>query len=172
MPPSKIVAGQSLCTWDSTAATCSLTPPPSNASFTIIVSLLTLLLSVPLIIIIHLLIDKFASRWPGSRGFEDDITKEMSKQINNKDVKRLKVKDAAAMLWNTACKSEFGEVVKTSAQIKASAGVDTQTEQSQMAYTGKPIYLSYIYVHLKILHTCLTLFAYIFYFIFSSYCNI
>ena len=67
----------------------------------------------------------------------------MSKQKNEKNVKRLKVKDAASMLWNTACKSEFGEVVKTSAQIKASAGVDTQTEQSQMAYTGKPLYLSY-----------------------------
>ena len=96
------------------------------------------------------MIDNYASRWPGSRGYEDDITEEMSKQKNDKDIKRLKVKDAASMLWNTACKSEFGEVVKTSAQIKASAGVDTQTEQSQMAYTGKlslSIYLLTCYMH-------------------------
>ena len=141
MPPSKIVAGQSLCTWDPTAATCSLTPPPSNASFTIIVSLLTLLLSVPLIIIIHLLIDNYASRWPGSRGFEDDIAEEMSKEKENKESKEhTGQEDAVAMIWDSACKSEFGEIVKKSVQVNTEAHI----EESQMAYAGKPIYLSYM----------------------------
>ena len=66
----------------------------------------------------------------------------MSNEKKNKEdikTKRKKDKDAASMLWNSACKSEFGEVVKNSAQIKASAGVDAQVEQSQMAYTGEPI---------------------------------
>ena len=104
-------------------------------------SLLTLLLSVPLIIIIHIIIDNYASRWPGSRGFEDDITEEMIKEKAKKkeeDTKRSKNKDAASMLWNSACKSEFGEVVKSSAPGKASSGVDAQVEISQMAYAGKP----------------------------------
>jgi hypothetical protein len=140
LPASKIVADGHLCTWDPASASCSLTPPPSNATFTIIVSLLTLLLSVPLIIIIHMIIDNYASRWPGSRGFEDDITEEMSKEKAKKeeDTKRSKNKDAASMLWNSACKSEFGEVVKSSAPGKASSGVDAQVEISQMAYAGKP----------------------------------
>jgi FtsZ-interacting cell division protein ZipA len=143
MAPSKIVAGTPLCTWDPASASCSLTPPPSTASFLIIVSLLTLLLSVPLIILVHLLIDKYASRWPGSRGFEDDITKEMNKEKEKEegeeeDTKRSKSKDAASTLWNSACKSEFGEVVKRSVPIEATAGVDAHVGQSQMAYAGKP----------------------------------
>lgn len=88
-----------------------------------------------------MIIDNYASRWPGSRGFEDDITEEMSKEKAKKkeeDTKRSQKKDAASMLWNSACKSEFGEVVKSSAPAKASAGVDAQVEISQMAYAGKP----------------------------------
>lgn len=87
-----------------------------------------------------MIIDNYASRWPGSRGFEDDITEEMSKEKAKKkeeDTKRSKNKDAASMLWNSACKSEFGEVVKSSAPGKASSGVDAQVEISQMAYAGK-----------------------------------
>jgi hypothetical protein len=102
---------------------------------------LTLLLSVPLIILVHLLIDNYASRWPGSRGFEDDITEEMSKEKEEgeeEDTKRSKINDAASMLWNSACKSEFGEVVKRSVPIEATAGVDAHVGQSQMAYAGKP----------------------------------
>ena len=140
MAPSKIAAGAPLCTWDPASASCSLTPPPSTASFLIIVSLLTLILSVPLIILVHLLIDKYASRWPGSRGFEDDITDEMSKEKEEgeeDDTKHSKNKDAASMLWNSACKSEFGEAVKSSVPIEATAGVDAHVGQSQMAYAGK-----------------------------------
>ena len=88
-----------------------------------------------------MIIDNYAGRWPGSRGFEDDITEEMSKEKAKKkeeDTKHSKKKDAASMLWNSACKSEFGEVVKSSAPGKESAGVDAQVEISQMAYAGKP----------------------------------
>ena len=104
-------------------------------------SLLTLILSVPLIIVVHLLIDNYASRWPGSRGFEDDITEELSKEKEegeDDDTKHSKNKDAASMLWDSACKSEFGEVVKSSVPIEATAGVDAHVGQSQMAYAGKP----------------------------------
>ena len=90
---------------------------------------------------IHLLIDNYASRWPGSRGFEDDIIEQMSKEKENKDdVKHSENEDAASMLWNSACKSEFGEVVKKNVQVKP----DAHIEQSQMAYAGKlPVYTKY-----------------------------
>ena len=86
------------------------------------------------------MIDNYASRWPGSRGFEDDITEEMSKEKEDKESKEpTGQEDAVAMIWDSACKSEFGEIVKKSVQVNAEAHI----EQSQMAYAGEPVYLSF-----------------------------
>ena len=100
-----------------------------------------------MIIIIHLLIDQYASRWPGSRGYEDDITEEMSKEKEDKESKeRSGTEDAVSMIWDSACKSEFGEIVKKSVQVNAEAHI----EQSQMAYAGKlstSIYLTFMCIN-------------------------
>lgn len=73
--PSPSQAGANQCTWNRHDSTCTLTPPPTDIIFTIIVSLVTLLLGIPPSIFVTILLDEYASKWPGKVEGEEELAK-------------------------------------------------------------------------------------------------
>jgi hypothetical protein len=71
--PSKLQSGASLCDWSGTNLSCSLAPPPSDPIFTILVALLTIVMSIPIIMLLQFVIDEYASKQPGSKSRESEV---------------------------------------------------------------------------------------------------
>jgi hypothetical protein len=69
--PSPIEGGASQCTWNHDDSSCNLRPPPTDAVYIIMVSLVTLLLGIPPSIFVTILLDEYASKWPGK--VESDV---------------------------------------------------------------------------------------------------
>ena len=62
--PSKILSGESECTWTPSSATCSLKPPPDSAAFIISVAILTTVIFAPLDLFVFLLMNVVCNRRP------------------------------------------------------------------------------------------------------------
>lgn len=82
---SKIEVGSPLCTWSQSKQFCSLTPPPSDPIFVILVALITLILVVPIVSLINYVLENYARKSPIGRGFEDDFTYEVATSQQTKD---------------------------------------------------------------------------------------
>ena len=61
--------------------TCNLRPPPADAIYIIMVSLVTLLLGIPPSIFVTILLDDYASKWPGKVEGEEEHSKETGKDV-------------------------------------------------------------------------------------------
>ena len=120
-------------------------------------ALLTIILSIPIVIILQTLLDGYASNYPGSRGFQDDIKekndegKEGEKSENAEIDLKIKIEkekdktNIASKLRNSTRESAFGEQIKRGI-IKGSASTTlSPSEISQTAYAGKH---SLITIHL------------------------
>jgi hypothetical protein len=71
--PSKVQSGATLCNWSSSDLSCSLAPPPSDPIFTILVALLTIVMSIPIIMLLQFILDEYASKQPGSLKPESEV---------------------------------------------------------------------------------------------------
>jgi hypothetical protein len=74
--PSPIEGGASQCTWNHDDSSCNLRPPPADAVYIIMVSLVTLLLGIPPSIFVTILLDECASKWPGKVVGVEELVKE------------------------------------------------------------------------------------------------
>ena len=74
--PSRIESGASQCTWTKETSKCSITEPPSDPIFIILVSLFTLILSIPILTLLMYVLDEYGSKEPGMKNADELIIKE------------------------------------------------------------------------------------------------
>ena len=74
--PSKIESGATQCTWNKESSQCTITEPPSDPVFIILVSLLTLVLSIPILTVMIYVLDEYGSKEPGIANNETISVKE------------------------------------------------------------------------------------------------
>ena len=157
--------GVSQCIWSKTDLNCSLRPPPVDPVFTILVALLTTIVTIPIIILLHYILNSYASNWPGSRGFVDDMNftdqkeqngqqgqKGQKNQSNDNDIENITTAEKIKIVTYS---SPLGEEIKKKLPPGNTVDYTTANAISQMAYAGT-------YVHFDINVT--TYAATIFYF--------
>lgn len=127
-------SGASQCTWDKVNSSCSIQAPPTDPAFTILIALLTMIMTIPIVMILHFILQEYAGVWPGSRGFEDDVCEEGKK--TDEGVKEPR-ENVAVKLRNAFRQSDYGEVIKKGIRKGGMAGRDAAAEESQMVYAGK-----------------------------------
>ena len=96
--PSKVQAGSSLCQWDKSSRSCSLNPPPSDTTFTIIAALLCGIICLPFKAITWYLREEITRKDPWNNGVEDELTKlQEKKEIMRKMKQEQEELETAAM---------------------------------------------------------------------------
>lgn len=136
--PSKVQAGGTQCAWDPDQNACTQVPAPATKSFTILVSLLTTILSTPILVAVTYVLNEHASVWPGSRGIEDDVGKDgEDAEIDELGAMTDEVVDTATILRNSTRKSDFGDLIKRAVSKGGLTGKDQTAEVVRLAYAGK-----------------------------------
>ena len=63
--PSQIEYGVSRCDWNGADESCTFRPPPATPVFTIMVALLTMLASIPIVLLLHYVLNTYCCKQPG-----------------------------------------------------------------------------------------------------------
>jgi hypothetical protein len=71
--PSKISSKETQCTWDEVNLSCAVTEPPSSVVFIVIISLITSILTIPIVLVLEFILENYAIAWPAKKGFTYDI---------------------------------------------------------------------------------------------------
>jgi hypothetical protein len=116
--PSKIESGAKQCTWNKESSQCAITEPPSDPVFIILVSLLTLVLSIPILTVMMYVLDEYGSKEPGIANTQTISVKEnrtVAYEIggDGKDREREKEREkesGKSNLSNSIFKNEDGSV--------------------------------------------------------------
>ena len=135
--PSKVQSGASQCIWDKTELSCSLRPAPSDPIFTIIVALLTAIMSIPILTMLNMALDRYANNRPGSRSFEDDLVdvgKSAEGGKNNQS--HIQTSSVAKELRNSRFESAFADEIKRGISRGTAVDTNTASDISQIAYAG------------------------------------
>ena len=106
-------------------------------------------MSIPITVILHKLLHGPASRWPGRRGFEDDVGKnhknskngengeEGANEQHRENLKRaLHAIETGERLRNENRESAFGEAIKQGIVRGNAADMSTVSEMANIAYGG------------------------------------
>ena len=141
--PSKIQISVSECMWNSTDSYCSLRPPPTDPVFTILVALLTIILSIPILILLKCVLNGYASNFPGSRGLRhrDDL-EDLTHTESDQDLGRGKDKDkdsasqASSRDLLPPATTTFGREMSKGLLTGRAADYTTSESISQLAYSG------------------------------------
>ena len=135
--PSKIQRGSSECNWNNSDQHCSLRPPPNDAIFIILVALLTIILSIPILLFLHYLINGYGSNWPGGRSRPDDegldpdhfTRKQFDKNITENV-------SSAEVLRNSLYSIAFGKELKKGQPEGNTVDYRSINITAQIAYAG------------------------------------
>ena len=128
--PSLIEAGASRCLWSKAEQSCSDMPPPSDMVFTVVVSLLTTIMTIPLVVILSATLDIYASKWPGKTADEDLVTNSMTEDDGDKH-------DPKTIESDTVAKQYFGEVIKKGIAKDRTTQSSLAKETVRFIYNGK-----------------------------------
>ena len=104
MPVSKVQAGATLCTWKKASLKCEMRNPPVDPVFTILVAIMTIILSIPMIIMLTSVLENQASRWPGMND-----TSELDNKLDKADQDNMKEEEFKREQALNAEKIEEGE---------------------------------------------------------------
>ena len=132
-------SGASLCDWSESDLLCTVSPPPEDPKFTILVALLTVTLSLPIVMIIQYVLETYASHSPASQGFEDDVKvkREEAGKVEEGKVEESETLDALALLLRAGGQSDFGEIIKNGVLKNSTSNAFSPSEVAQYAYAGK-----------------------------------
>jgi hypothetical protein len=98
--------------------------------FTVVVSLLTTIMTIPLVVILSATLDIYASKWPGEKGEEDGITETMTEDDDDKHHSKTLESD-------TVEKQYFGEVIKKRIVKDKTARSSLAKETLRFVYNGE-----------------------------------
>ena len=118
-------------------------------------------MSIPILVMLNMTLNRYGSNWPGKRGFEDDFDNEKKVKEEGKvgKFKRNNVNGStvAEILRNSTCESAFAEEIKKGIMRGTATDTNTPSDISQIAYAGMSHDLSYCIVRVHhfdiILHT-------------------
>ena len=136
--PSKIRTDSSECSWSKEDRLCSMRPPPKDPVFIILVALLTIILSIPILLVLNYLLNGYASNYPGSRSLDDEVGEEDEMRSTNPPKKSSTPNTTSAeILRNSTSSSAFGAELKKG--LPAGNAVDYRSINitSQISYAGK-----------------------------------
>ena len=133
--PSRIEAGAPQCLWDKEDLSCSLAPPPSDMVFTVVVSLLTTIVMIPLVVILSIVLEIYASKWPGKTGDGNVITEDLITDAADED--NLEKNNSKTFQSDTVEKQCFGEVIKNGIAKDKRTQSDLARKIAQFVYNGE-----------------------------------
>ena len=90
-------AGSSLCQWDKSSRLCSLNPPPTDTTFTIIVALLCSIICLPFKAITWYLREEVTRKDPWNNGVDDEVVKIQERKELMRKMKQEKEEHEAAV---------------------------------------------------------------------------
>ena len=126
---SRVEAGASQCDWNEVDLSCSMRPPPTDPIFTILVSLLTVLISIPVTMILTIVLEEYCSKCAGGRSHEEDFILEKNESIATS------VSEDTPMLKN-ANEYAFGDVIRKGIWKGSPSNVNGTSDTSKTAYNG------------------------------------
>lgn len=108
--PSKIKADASQCMWTEAKGLCSQSPPPKDFVFIILVSLITIILSIPITMALNFLLENYASIYPSTNDGSEDIIEsnhggEVAADIENAD--------KSTKMQEKITQSDFSKIMKS-----------------------------------------------------------
>ena len=136
--PSKIRTDSTECSWSKEDRLCSLRPPPKDPVFIILVALLTVILSIPILLVLNYLLNGYASNYPGSRSLDDEVVEE--KEIASTDPSKKSSASsttAAEILRNSTSSSAFGAELTKGLPAGGTVDYRSINVTSQFSYAGK-----------------------------------
>lgn len=129
--PSKVQSGASQCTWSAEDLSCSLTNPPSDVVFIILVALLTMLLSIPVLVFLSVVLEEFASKTPG-------LLPKVSKSESRKERGSIEEETAKLQIHQ----SDFARVIRKSVEEKdGERNSSSKSDTAHYAYAGQSVEL-------------------------------
>jgi hypothetical protein len=145
--PSKISAGQSMCTWDEPTESCSLAPPPGTLVYTMSISLLCVVINIPLDLVFGYLMDEFATRRPNleSLGLNSEswLGTGSSNNIATESEKHAKeARDRVAVHYNSKLRDVL-VVDKLATDVSARMGDSTTYDKVKNARVQDNLYYDY-----------------------------
>ena len=113
-------------------------PPPKDPVFIILVALLTIILSIPILLVLNYLLNGYASNYPGSRGLDDEVSEE-EEMANRSPSKKSSTPNATAaeILRDSTSSSAFGAELKKGLPAGDSVDYRSINITSQFSYAGK-----------------------------------
>ena len=131
--PSRVESGASQCDWSDTDLTCTMRPPPSDPIFTILVSLLTVLISIPVTMGLTVVLEEFCSKYPGRRLHDDDFV------IDRKESILTSESESSQMLRNATTEFAFGDVIRKGIWRGSPSNVISSSDNSKVTYNGQSV---------------------------------
>ena len=130
-------SGASQCTWSAEDLSCSLTNPPSDIVFIILVALLTMLLSIPVLVFLSIVLEEFASKTPG-------LLPKASKSDSRKERGSIEEETAKLQIQQ----SDFARVIRKSVEEKdGERNSSSKSDTAHYAYAGRSLELISISKH-------------------------
>jgi hypothetical protein len=109
LAPSKLKADTSQCTWIEATNNCTQSSPPKDFVFIILVSLITIILSVPITMALNFLLENYASVCPSTGDGSADIL-ELSAEVEVEVDIENSLK--ATEIPRKVAHSDFGKLIK------------------------------------------------------------
>ena len=126
---SRVEAGASQCDWNEVDLSCSMRPPPTDPIFTILVSLLTVLISIPVTMFLTIVLEEYCSKYAGGRSHEADF-------MVKKDENFLDSASEGAPMLKNANEYGFGDVIRNGIWRGSPSNVNGTSDTSKTAYNG------------------------------------
>ena len=105
-------------------------PPPTDPIFTILVSLLTVLISIPVTMILTVVLEEYCSKFPGGRLHGEAFMVEKDESTSTS------VSKGAQMLTNATNEYGFGDVIRKGIWKGTQSNVNGTSDTSKIAYNG------------------------------------
>jgi hypothetical protein len=101
--------------------------PPKSVVFTVIISLIILILTIPIVVFLDILLNNYACTWPGNDDSQFDPPKTEIKSFERK---------AKPKLREISNESIFGEVINKAVTDGSAYDSYTAADLAQLAYSG------------------------------------
>jgi hypothetical protein len=115
--------------------------PPESVVFTVLISLIILILTIPIVVFLDILLENYACTWPGNDDSQYDPPKTEIRSFERK---------AKPKLREIANESIFGEVINKAVTDGSAYDSYTAADLAQLAYSGLIIITCFDFLRKKL----------------------
>jgi hypothetical protein len=124
--------------------------PPKSVVFTVLISLIILILTIPIVVLLDILLENYACTWPGKDDCRFDPPKEEISPSFERKVKPKKLREIGD-------DSIFGEMINKAVRDGSAYDSYTAADLAQLAYSGLIIITCFDFLK-EITDNCLLLY--------------